>query len=189
MKGVFIMSCSELEYRCGTCGDNTRGIMGESINITLRDNCEPEIKVDSIVKEFDTIRIWGQVKNCGGQPIPKMLLMLLHSNCGKYRGIAHTISDCQGFYQFDLCEKSAAGQYKVIVGRACQMEGVLDSLFPGSEECGQCKKKCWEQPVCDKPCFCKKGDLCETCVYYDKTTGVCCYKGKDNGHHCACSIE
>ncbi len=94
---------------------------GNSIDIAPQ-NCDSEIKADIIVSEYSSVRLWGQVMNCHGQPVPNVLLKLVkvvfdrHGKCF-LQGIAHTTSDCQGFYQFDLCPDDSCTKYKVLASK------------------------------------------------------------------------
>lgn len=110
------MSCNCNHIKC----DHSL-INGNSIDINI-EGCESEIKADIVVSEFCSIRLWGQIKTCNGAPVKNALLKLVKVNvkpCGcEYQGIAHTVSDCNGFYQFDLCDIEKDACYKVIVGKA-----------------------------------------------------------------------
>lgn len=97
-------------------------IDGNSIDIILN-GCDSEIKADIYVREFESVRLWGQIKGCNGKPVPYALLKLvkvIKKPCGtcEYHGISHSISDCQGFYQFDLCAKEKNAKYKILVSKA-----------------------------------------------------------------------
>ncbi|MEG2295357.1 MAG: hypothetical protein RSB96_01255 [Oscillospiraceae bacterium] len=97
-------------------------IDGNSIDIILN-GCDSEIKADIHVREFQSIRLWGQIKGCNGKPVPYALLKLVRvikKPCGdcEYQGVSHSISDCQGFYQFDLCAKDKNAKYKILVSKA-----------------------------------------------------------------------
>ncbi len=96
-------------------------INGTSIDITPQ-ACDSEIKADIVVNEFKSVRLWGQVVNCYGRPVCNALLKLIKitsDRSGKcsYQGVAHTVSDCDGFYQFDLCADDHCSKYKVIVSK------------------------------------------------------------------------
>lgn len=101
---------------------NHTTIIGNSVDINIDPySCESEIHTDVVVLELVSIRLWGQVVNCDGEPVPNALVKLVKivvSDCGKrYEGIAHTTSDCQGFYQFDIYSDEHAW-YKILVGKA-----------------------------------------------------------------------
>ena len=70
------------------------------------------------------IRVWGQVSTCEGQPVEDALVKLVKitGKLGKPRvkGVAHTVTDCNGFYQFDICEKEEKAQYKILVSKAAK---------------------------------------------------------------------
>lgn len=100
-----------------------QNVLGNSIDIKLTNNIiknYSEIKADIPVVQYNSIRMWGQVKDSMGNPIPYALLKLIKYTNGKtstsYCGIAHTTADCQGFYQFDLCPEEGA-EYKILVSK------------------------------------------------------------------------
>lgn len=103
-----------------------------SLDIQVKKN-DCEIRADLMLgKPSDTVRLWGQIKDHYGNPVGNTLVKLLRvtNNCGKleYEGIAHTISDCEGFYQFELEPLHQDCRYKILVGKAATgKERVLDS--------------------------------------------------------------
>lgn len=127
-------------YEKKTC-EAPNMINGNSVDIVVN-KCDSEIKADIIVSEFNSIRIWGQVKNCNGQPVAHVLVKLLKviktCNGFKYEGVSHTISDCSGFYQFDICDNLSCNHYKILVGKSvCDPKKiVIDS------NCDLCNNKC-----------------------------------------------
>lgn len=106
--------------------DNTKSILGNYIDINLNDistACPQasEIRADMHVKSFNSYRIWGQIVDEKNNPIPYALLKLIKlDHNGKIRcGIAHTVADCQGYYQFDLCDKpNRDDHYRIIVSKS-----------------------------------------------------------------------
>jgi hypothetical protein len=117
-------------------------IIGNSVDVSMRDVCHSEIKANIIVKELDTVRLWGQVKDCKGRPIANVTMKLLKYECGEYNGIAHTVTDCQGFYQFDLPKKNPKAKFKVIASKAnTGSEKVINS---SSLNCFNCDADCSE---------------------------------------------
>lgn len=76
------------------------------------DDCNSEIRSDIIISEHSSVRLWSQVINCNGNPIENALVKLLNIECScgniSYIGIAHTITDCDAFYQFDLCSEESS---------------------------------------------------------------------------------
>lgn len=100
---------------------NEPAVLGNSIDINLSNIPDPEIRADVVVKQMQTKRIWGQVVDCDGRPIGNVLVKLVRmdSNGGRtqYSGVAHTISDSLGFYQFDLCANDNS-YYRIIVSKA-----------------------------------------------------------------------
>lgn len=137
-------------YEKKTC-ESTNMIQGNSVDIVLN-KCDSEIKADVIVSEYNSIRLWGQVKNCNGQPIANALVKLIKviKTCNgiKYEGVSHTISDCDGFYQFDICDNSPCNHYKVLVGKSVYgperviVDSNCDNCFDSCNKCSEptCKK-------------------------------------------------
>ena len=100
---------------------NLQNVLGNSIDVKLTDNITrnySEIRADIPVSQYRSIRLWGQVRDSSGNPIPYALLKLVKSTNGNdYCGIAHTTADCQGFYQFDLCPDDGA-EYKILASKS-----------------------------------------------------------------------
>lgn len=116
-------------------------INGNSIDIKMQ-GCDSEIKADILVKEYNSTRVWGQVRNCDGKPIANALLKLVkvvHDADGTcfYQGIAHTVSDCEGFYQFDVCiDECCSSEYKILVGKSSV--GQERIIMTGDGNCKAC---------------------------------------------------
>lgn len=121
-------------------------IAGNSLEIEVDGN-DCEVRADIEVSRKKTVRLWGQVKDCDGNPVEGALVKLLKQTtvCGKpnYIGVAHAITDCLGFYQFEICTCQTPTKYRVLVGKAAiGSERVID--HPGS--CNPCRSH---------PCNCK----------------------------------
>lgn len=129
------MNCNCNKTKC----DNQNMVLGNSMDISIDPKtCESEIRADIVVSETRGIRLWGQVKNSRGEGVESVLLKLIKKVCTNngvmYRGIAHTVSDCDGFYQFDLCNEDTRNScYRVLVGKANTggIERVID-VGPGN---------------------------------------------------------
>jgi len=123
------------------CHTNNNGVLGNSIDIKV-DPCNPavEIRADVKVEEFNTKRIWGQILNCQNMPVPNTLIKLIKvlNDCNKeYVGIAHTVTDCEGFYQFDVCaDECNPVCYKIIVNKA--ITGAEMVIETGGGNCNAC---------------------------------------------------
>lgn len=101
---------------------NQTTVIGNSIDIDIDPcHCQSEIRTDVMVSEFTSVRLWGQIINANGIPVPNALVKLVKISgvdCVKnYEGIAHTTSDCEGFYQFDIYSDEHAW-YKILVGKS-----------------------------------------------------------------------
>lgn len=109
-------------YQNTDCANNTYNIAyGNSLDLQVGD-CESEIRADVVVEQLNSVRLWGQIINCNGEPIPNALLKLVKVICKgnktDYAGVAHTITDCEGFYQFELCTCPEDTCFKIIVSKA-----------------------------------------------------------------------
>ncbi len=102
---------------CDTC----ELIAGANMDVHLNRN-ECEVRADIIVEKKRSVRIWGQVLTTDQTPVENALIQLIRvsttCNCGKtiYEGVAHTITDNKGFYQFDVCS-ALDDLFKIIVGK------------------------------------------------------------------------
>ncbi|MDM8129768.1 MAG: hypothetical protein ACRDC3_11975 [Paraclostridium dentum] len=137
----------------------TQGVAtGNSIDIDLNE-CEQlgEVKADimlntDINNECNVIRLWGQIKDCNGCAVPNALLKLLkvekYKGKCEYKGVAHTVSDCEGFYQFDLCYCDGSENYKILVSRTnTGMDELV--LLTGDGNCNVCNSN---NPNTYQPC-------------------------------------
>ncbi|MGL4990549.1 MAG: hypothetical protein ACRC57_05170 [Sarcina sp.] len=117
------------------------GVLGNSIDIHVGKNDQSaEIRADVKVDEFESKRIWGQVINCSNQPIANSLVKLIKVICKGnkkyYEGVAHTITDCEGFYQFDVCDNNENECYKIIITKATTGQELVIDTQGGN--CGAC---------------------------------------------------
>lgn len=111
-------------YDCN-CNSNYNIVSGNSLDLDVN-YCESEIRADVVVSEYNSVRLWGRIVNCDNQPIANALIKLLKVECCgehvKYTGISHTVSDCDGFYQFELCsscdDDNEHNCYKLLVSKA-----------------------------------------------------------------------
>lgn len=120
-------------------------IIGNSLDVDVNGN-DCEIRADIEVARKKSVRIWGQVKDCDGNPIEGALVKLLKAvnNCGKitYIGVAHAVTDCLGFYQFEVCPCQNQTKYRLLVSKAAI----------GNERVVDCKAYC--NPCDSNPCDC-----------------------------------
>ena len=130
-------------------------IVGNSVNVNIK-KCDSDIRADVVVSEHKSIRLWGQVKNreglAVGNALVKLLKIIYSGSRIVYQSVASTISDSEGFYQFDLvCPLCEDSTYKVLVGKS--FVGI-DKVAPLIDEIGNLyeddlcrpmeKKKCYE---------------------------------------------
>lgn len=125
------------EHDCDDC----EYLQGNSVAVQFRKN-DCEIRADVCVKKVNAIRLWGRVKTCENEPVEAALVKLLKMVCDKHgyrlEGVAHTITDCKGFYQFDICERDDHADYRVIVGKAATGN---ERIIHDCEACNPCCTK------------------------------------------------
>ncbi|MGL4345841.1 MAG: hypothetical protein ACRCTE_11635 [Cellulosilyticaceae bacterium] len=105
--------------------------LGNSVEINIDpSSCASEIRADVTVSQFTSVRLWGQIVNCNNEPVANAQVKLVKITCKgevkDYIGIAHTTSNCQGFYQFDICSDEVAW-YKVLVGKSTTGKEIIVS--------------------------------------------------------------
>lgn len=114
---------------------------GNSVDINM-DNSECEIRADVVLSEYKAVRLWGRVVNCEGNPIENALIKLVEIECDcnheYYKGIAHTTSDCDGFYQFELCNYDKNSKYKLLVNKVAYGDNAMIPIE--LNECISCKE-------------------------------------------------
>ena len=143
-------------YNCNGKRHENHIISGNSIDINRVANDIAEIRADVLLdaslcnKDVNVVRLWGQVKDCNENPIPNALLKLIKVICThygeEYQGIAHTTSDCCGFYQFDLCYKDGDEVYKVLVNKAYL--GTEQVIETDGGNCNACVGNGYEYSPC-----------------------------------------
>lgn len=134
---------SECEVKGGDC-EFFEGNVSKTIEIG-KNTSACEIKVDMEVEKRRTVRIWGQIKDCKGKPVRCAMVKLIREvvDCGKkkYVGVAHGVTDCLGFYQFDICVPEhcqSSEKYRVIASKQATGEEVEMS----DSECNPCTDNC-----------------------------------------------
>lgn len=139
------MACNDLNH-------SQPPISGSFTDICT-DGGESSIRADIVVSESDTVRVWGQVRSLCGRPAPGILLKLVKvfiepGGSPRYEGVAHTTSDCNGIYQFELCRDSCHSHYRIFAGAAvagceCALPAceVCDGPCPG-QDCCRCIQPC-----------------------------------------------
>lgn len=154
-------------------------ILGNSVDINVDlNNCESEIRADIIVSEYNSIRLWGQILNCKKLPVKdalvKLVKVIYSSNGNKYQGISHTLSDCEGFYQFDLCSKDRNTCYKIIVNKSNTGLEKLNNTSDGN--CGPCINI--DYNICDS----YEDNNCDNMDMYNNHFNI----SKSNQKNCDC---
>ncbi len=169
---------------------SNNGVLGNSIDIKI-DPCNQavEIRADVKVEEFITKRIWGQIVNCNGRPIANTLVKLVKivkRECKyEYIGMAHTVTDCEGFYQFDVCAKEES-DYKIIVNKAV----VGDEIVLDTDNCSTCVKSSYDpckmpnRYIVDSERFYyqEKYEPCRKACEYEQVFDECIKKPKSQNY-------
>ena len=128
-----------------SCPDDSY-VVGNSIDFCI-DKCDSEIKADITVSYRESVRVWGQIKDCSCKPVPYAYLKLIKiTPNGCYEGIAHTISDCLGFYQFDVCPCTDGTCFRILVGKASI--GGVEKVLASEANCNPCSPNSGV-PQCD----------------------------------------
>jgi len=111
------------DYDCEYQTEICESITGNTLDLDLK-KCDSEVRADIKVGKSKNccVRVWGQVKDCDGNPVKDALVKLLKSYYYhgkiKFDGISHTTTDCMGFYQFDVCVDDDNTKFKIIVSKA-----------------------------------------------------------------------
>lgn len=83
-------------------------------------NCE--VRADLVLSKYKSARLWGRVLKCEGKVVKNALIKLVKVdyNCNNewYREVAQTMSECNGFYQFELYNYDNKSKYKLLVNRS-----------------------------------------------------------------------
>lgn len=95
-------------------------VQGRTVDIDIKhDDCD--IRLDLIVEKKRLSKLWGQVKDKYGMCIEGALVSLLKPQYVRgeieYHPVATTISDCYGFYQFEIDQLERGLKYRVTVGK------------------------------------------------------------------------
>lgn len=114
---IFTGKCKQPAHH--TCGCDS--VKGNSIGVEIaKGDCE--VRADVIVGRINTVRIWGRVKDCDGNSVGYALVKLARviNTCGviDVEGVAHTVTDCNGFYQFDVPNCEVGTKYRIFVHKA-----------------------------------------------------------------------
>jgi hypothetical protein len=96
-------------------------VVGNTIKVDIGDE-DCEVRADIAVERRKTVRIWGQVVDLYGEPVAEALVKLIKVKCSegktKLISLAHTVTDCKGFYQFEICGKKKKNSYLIVAGKA-----------------------------------------------------------------------
>ncbi|MGL4911884.1 MAG: hypothetical protein ACRC3Y_05555 [Romboutsia sp.] len=97
---------------------------GNPVDVPLN-NHKNEIKVDLLLEEKQIYKVWGQVIDNNQEPINDAVITLLKpqyiNGRFEYYPVATTMSDCEGFYQFEVRQLTNGLRYKVITGKTSDL--------------------------------------------------------------------
>jgi hypothetical protein len=110
------------EYHSSCKKEHCENVKGNAFDIEFKKR-DCEVRADIVVgREKRCIRLWGQVKDCDGRPVEDALVKLLkpyyRNGRIEFEGVAHTKTDCLGFYQFEICPEEEHVKFRVIVSKA-----------------------------------------------------------------------
>ncbi len=95
-------------------------MIGNSVDIEIRHK-DCEVRADIKVERKRTVRIWGRIVDCHGKGVENVLVKLVrfvcHNGKPQFIGVAHTVSDCNGFYQFEV-DGTKCNQFKIIASKS-----------------------------------------------------------------------
>lgn len=115
-------------------------IVGNSVDICVRE-CDTEIKAKVVVQERDTVRVWGQVVDCQNRGVPFALVKLLKEGCRGLESISHSITDCDGFYQFEVCPERDGREFTILVSKDARSRERVESRGLRDNNCrGICRR-------------------------------------------------
>ncbi len=125
---------------------NRSYIIGNSVNVEIG-RCDTEVKAKIVVQERDSVRIWGQVVDCNNCPVPYALVKLLKEGCNcELKSVAHTMTDCTGCYQFDVCPERDGAEFVILAGKDAESR---ESVASSGIADNNCRCLCKNGP---KPC-------------------------------------
>lgn len=128
------------------CTPDSSYVVGNSVKFCINES-DSEIKADVTVDTRDTVRVWGQIIDCNSKPVPYAYVKLAKVCGNSLEGIAHTITDCLGYYQFDVCPAIDGCEFTLIVGKASiGPERVVSTGIEGTA-CNPCSP-CNTLPKC-----------------------------------------
>lgn len=94
---------------------------GKTVDVDLK-HSDCDIRLDLIVERKRISRLWGQVKDTNGNYVENALVTLLRPQYKRgvieYFPVTTTLSDCMGFYQFEIDKLEKGLQYRVTVGKS-----------------------------------------------------------------------
>lgn len=131
-----------MDYNCECKTEKSDNITGNVLDLELK-KCDSEVRADIRVGKSKErcVRVWGQIKDCDGNPIKEALVKLLKSYYyhGKieFEGISHTTTDCMGFYQFDVCSSDEHDKFRIIVSKANTGK---ERVISGNGICDPCEE-------------------------------------------------
>ncbi|CAM2739131.1 hypothetical protein HAHI6034_03405 [Hathewaya histolytica] len=129
--------------KCDDLGEFAIGNITDKIKI-CKDIDVREIRANLNVKRMRTVRVWGQIKDCNGDPIKHALVKLIKEvRCKdgrkEFKGIAHGVTDCMGIYQFDIAIPT--GSETEVYRVAASKQALGEEGYMTRTACNPCKDK------------------------------------------------
>lgn len=95
-------------------------IEGNVLEVDInKDDSEIEANVEVTRKR--KVRLWGQVKDSTGEYVKCVLVNLIKqtykNNKIEFESIAHTVTDCMGFYQFDISPPKYKEHFFIMISK------------------------------------------------------------------------
>lgn len=109
------------KLNCTAHESNCNYIKGTTTDLEINNNNNSDIRLDFIIEKKYLSKLWGQVKDTDGKCVEDAFVILLKPKYIKgiveYFPIATTVSDCMGFYQFEIDSLEKGLKYRVSVGK------------------------------------------------------------------------
>lgn len=94
---------------------------GRTAELVICEN-DFDVRLDLTIDKKKVGKVWGQVKDDTGKCVENALVTLLEPKYVRgyveYFPIATTLSDCMGFYQFQIAKLEAGLKYRVNVAKS-----------------------------------------------------------------------
>lgn len=114
-------TCNGRNYSITTNESACECIQGKTVDVELKQS-DCDVRLDLVVEKKRFLKLWGQVKDTHGAFVEDALVTLFKPQYIRgeieYLPISTTISDCMGFYQFEIDQLEKDLKYRVSVGKS-----------------------------------------------------------------------